>query len=308
MNKTINLIDGYGYVFRAYYALPSMTDPKGTPVGAVFGFCRMLLNLIEKHKDEPLAVVFDSGGKNHRHHLYPAYKSHRPPAPEDLILQFPLVREVCQALGVFIIEMPNQEADDLIATYARLAVKEGYLVNVVSSDKDLMQLVNDHVTMYDPIKNKKLDQAAVVEKFGVPPDRVIDVQALMGDSADNIPGIPGVGPKTATELITTYGSLDNLYAHINEMPASKRKENLMTHKDLAYVSKELVTLIDLPVDHDVHNFAVHFDAERAIEFMHAHGFESLVKKLTLSSSRTQGSTKTSDGIKDSCSSIVVEDK
>lgn len=277
--KTINLIDGYGYVFRAYYALPPMTDPKGTPVGAVFGFCRMLLNLIEKHKNEPLAVVFDSGGKNHRHKLYPAYKSHRPPAPEDLIPQFPLVRDVCQALGVFMIEMPGQEADDLIATYARLAKKEGYAVNIVSSDKDLMQLVNDHVTMYDPMKNKTIDHAGVVEKFGVPPDQVIDVQALMGDSADNIPGIPGVGPKTATELIKEYGSLDNLYVHVDAMKVSKRKENLLTYKDLAYISKELVTLVDVSAEHDVHNFAVHFDAEKAAAFMHAHGFESLVKKI-----------------------------
>lgn len=297
--KTINLIDGYGYVFRAYYGLPPMTDPKGRPVGAVFGFCRMLLNLIEKHKNEPLAVVFDSGGKNHRHHLYPAYKSHRPLTPEDLILQFPLVRDVCQALGVSVIEMPNQEADDLIATYARLATKEGYAVNIVSSDKDLMQLVNDHITLYDPMKNKTIDEAGVVEKFGVSPDQVIDVQALMGDSADNIPGIPGVGPKTATQLIVDYGTLDNLYAHVDAMPVSKRKENLVTYKALAYISKELVTLIDVPVAHDIHNFAVHFDAEKAAAFMQAFGFESLMKKLRLSSACTQESTEPRDGITDS---------
>lgn len=294
--KTINLIDGYGYVFRAYYGLPPMTDPKGRPVGAVFGFCRMLLNLIEKHKNEPLAVVFDSGGKNHRHHIYPAYKSHRPPAPEDLIPQFPLIREVCQALGVFMIEMPGQEADDLIATYARLAAKEGYAVNIVSSDKDLMQLVNDHVTMYDPMKNKTIDRAGVIEKFGVPPDQVIDVQALMGDSADNIPGIPGVGPKTATELIKAYDTLDNLYAHVDEMKTSKRKENLLTHKGLAYISKELVTLVDVPVEHDVHNFAVHFDTVKAAAFMHDCGFESLARKVqvtktVVTSDKEQVSTK-----------------
>lgn len=285
--KTINLIDGYGYVFRAHYGLPPMTDPKGRAVGAVFGFCRMLLNLIEKHKNEPLAVVFDSGGKNHRHHLYPAYKSHRPPAPEDLILQFPLVREVCQALGVFIIEMPNQEADDLIATYARLATREGYAVNIVSSDKDLMQLINDRITMYDPVKNKVIDLNGVVEKFGVLPDQVIDVQALMGDSADNIPGIPGVGPKTAAELIVEYGSLDNLYAHVDAMKVSKRKENLITYKNLAYISKELVTLIDMPVEHDIHNFAVHLDVEKAAAFVRAYGFESLAKRLGVISGKPE---------------------
>ena len=285
--KTINLIDGYGYVFRAYYALPPMTSPKGVPVCAVFGFCRMLLNLIEKHKGEPLAVVFDSGGKNHRHHLYPAYKSNRPPAPEDLIPQFPLVREVCQALGVIVIEIPNQEADDLIATYAHVAVKEGYKVNIVSSDKDLMQLVNDQVAMFDPMKNKIIDHAGVVEKFGVPPEKVIDVQALMGDSADHIPGVPGIGPKTAAQLIQEYGSLDNLYAQIDSMSTSKRKENLITHKDLAYVSRDLVTLIDLPADQDIHNFAVRLDAEKATAFMHAHGFESLVKKLSFAQKKPE---------------------
>jgi len=280
--KTINLIDGYGYVFRAYYALPPMTDPKGVPVGAVFGFCRMLLNLLAKHEGELLAVVFDSGGKNHRHHLYPAYKSNRPPAPEDLVSQFPLVRDVCQVLGVPIIEEANQEADDLIATYARLGAKEGYLVNIVSSDKDLMQLVNDRITMYDPIKNKTIDRTGVIEKFNVHPEQVIDVQALMGDSTDHVPGVPGIGPKTAAQLINEYGSLDNLYARIEDVPASKRKENLIRHKDLAYISKNLVTLVDLSVEHDIHNFLVRFDNEKALSFMRVYGFESLIKKIKLS--------------------------
>lgn len=277
--KTINLIDGYGYVFRAFYALPPMTDPQGRPVGAVFGFCRMLFHLLEKHKDEPLAVVLDSGGKNHRHKIFPAYKSHRPPAPEDLVSQFPLIREACQALGASIIESPGQEADDLIATYARLGTKEGYNVNIISSDKDLMQLVNDRVTMFDPLKNKIIDKNGVVEKFGVPPDKVIDVQALMGDSADHIPGIPGVGPKTATQLILDHGSLDNVYAHIDGMAPSKRKENLVQHKDLAYISRELVTLIDLPIEHNIHNFAIHFDPQKALAFIRSCGFESLAKRI-----------------------------
>ncbi len=279
--KTLNLVDGYGYVFRAYYALPPMMDPNGTPVGAVFGFCRMLLNLIEKYKGEPLAVVFDSGGKNHRHTIYPDYKAHRPTPAEDLIVQFPLVREVCVALGVSVIEQANQEADDLIATYARLAKKEGYHVNIISSDKDLMQLVDSHITMFDPIKNKTIEIKDVVEKFGVPPSQMVDLQALMGDSTDNIPGVPGVGPKTAKQLITEFGSLDKLYAHINKIPESKRKESLIAHKDLAYISKKLVALIDLKPEHDVHNFAVHSDVNKTKIFLEQYGFKSLLKKFDI---------------------------
>ena len=241
------LIDGSGYIFRAYHALPPLTRSDGTPVGAVQGFCNMLWKLLEdlKGEDQPshLAVIFDHSGKSFRNDLYDQYKANRPPAPEDLVPQFPLIRDATRAFGVPCIELENYEADDLIATYTRQAREAGARVTIVSSDKDLMQLIEDgQVTLFDTMKNKRIDSEGVREKFGVTPDKVIEVQALIGDSVDNVPGVPGIGPKTAAELIETYGDLENLLAHAEEIKQPKRRENLIEHAEAARMSKTLVIL------------------------------------------------------------------
>ena len=211
------LIDGSGFIFRAFHALPPLTRPDGTPVNAVLGFVHMLMRLLENTDVDHLAVVFDSGRRNFRHDIYPDYKAHRPPAPEELIPQFPLIRQACQAFNVSIVEAPGFEADDLIATYARLAEQAGGDVTIVSSDKDLMQLVTPLVSMYDGMKDQQISVPEVIEKWGVPPEKMIDLQSLTGDSTDNIPGIPGIGPKTAAQLLQEYGDLDTLLARAHEI-------------------------------------------------------------------------------------------
>jgi DNA polymerase-1 len=238
------LIDGYGFVFRAYHSLPPLTRPDGTPVGAVYGFTNMLMKLLLDMHADHIAVIFDAGSKTFRNTLYDAYKANRPPAPDDLIPQFPLVREAAEALNLPIVEKVGFEADDLIATYVREAKAAGVRVTIVSSDKDLMQLVDEQVTLFDAMKNKTIGIAEVNEKFGVPPEQVLDVLSLMGDSSDNIPGIPGIGPKTAAELIQLYGSLDALLARANEIPQIKRRENVITYADQARLSRDLVRLCD----------------------------------------------------------------
>ncbi|WP_308910877.1 DNA polymerase I [Pseudokordiimonas caeni] len=246
------LIDGSGYIFRAYHALPPMTRPDGTPVGAVFGFSNMLFKLIQDladgEKPSHLAVIFDAARKTFRSDIYPEYKAHRPPAPEDLVPQFSIIRDAVKAFGVPAIEMEGYEADDIIATYAKQAADKGFKVTIVSSDKDLMQLVNEQVTMFDSMKNKRIDYTGVVEKFGVGPDRVVDVQSLCGDSVDNVPGVPGIGIKTAAQLITEYGDLDTLLERAGEIKQPKRRETLLENADKARMSRDLVRLVsDAPV-------------------------------------------------------------
>ena len=199
------LIDGSGFIFRAYHALPPMTRPDGTPVNAVFGFSNMLAKLLREHVGTHIAVIFDAGAQTFRNRMYDAYKAHRPPPPDDLIPQFKLVREATEAFGVPAIELEDWEADDLIAAYAKSTNDAGGQVTIVSSDKDLMQLIRPGVEMLDPIKQKPIGPAEVMEKFGVTPDKMIDVQALIGDSVDNVPGVPGIGPKGAAQLIDEYG-------------------------------------------------------------------------------------------------------
>src|SRR5579871_3530204 len=227
------LVDGSGYLFRAYHALPPLTRKSdGLPVGAVSGYCNMMWKLLEDMKggERPthLAVVFDAGAITFRNKLYDQYKAHRPPAPEDLIPQFPLVRDATRAFGVSCVEQKNFEADDLIATYARLAREAGARCTIVSSDKDLMQLVIDGtVELLDTMKNKRIGSAEVMERFGVPPSKVIEVQALAGDSTDNVPGVRGIGVKTAAELINTYGDLETLLRRAGEIKQNKRRETLI---------------------------------------------------------------------------------
>jgi len=223
------LVDGSGYIFRAYHAIrfQPMT-PEGLHVNAVYGFCAMLWKLIKEMKPEErpthLAVVFDKSEKTFRTDMYKDYKAHRPPPPDDLIPQFPLIREAVRAFEIPCLEKAGYEADDLIATYARIACDAGATATIVSSDKDLMQLVTDCVIMYDTMKDARIGIAEVTEKFGVPPNKVVEVQALAGDSTDNVPGVPGIGIKTAAQLIVEYGDLEQLLFRAGEIKQPKRRE------------------------------------------------------------------------------------
>jgi DNA polymerase-1 len=248
------LIDGSGYIFRAFHALPPLTRPSdGLPVGAVHGFCAMLWKLLadSREADKPthIAVIFDAGKESFRNDISATYKANRPPPPEELVPQFPLIRDAVEAFNVACIEKDGYEADDLIATYACEAAESGADVTIISSDKDLMQLVRPGIAMLDTMKNRRLGRDEVIEKFGVPPEQVIDVQSLAGDSVDNVPGVPGIGIKTAAELIQAYGDLDTLLARAGEIKQPKRREKLIEFADQARLSRELVRLkTDVPVD------------------------------------------------------------
>ena len=257
------LIDGSGYIFRAYYALPPLSRKSdGLPTGAVSGFCSMLFKLLEdsrsddsEEKPTHFAVIFDSARKNFRNQIYKDYKANRSEAPEDLAPQFEYIRKSVKAFNLPSIELLNYEADDLIATYAKQITKLGAKVTVISSDKDLMQLVSKDIRLYDPMKSKVIGEKEVLEKFGVKPSQVIDVQSLAGDSSDNIPGVPGIGIKTAAELITKYKTLDTLLNKASEIKQNKRRETLLENKDKALLSRELVTLkSDVPVKDELSSF------------------------------------------------------
>jgi DNA polymerase-1 len=237
------LVDGSGYIFRAFFALPqNLTNPEGVPVGAVLGFCNMLLKLLTDLHAPYIAVIFDAARRNFRNDIYAEYKANRDETPSELIPQFPLIREATEAFGIPALEIDGFEADDLIATYARMACAAGKKVTIVGSDKDLMQLVCDDVRLYDPIKSRYLGAEDVMEKFGVAPNRVVDVQALAGDTSDNVPGVPGIGIKTAAQLITEYGDLEGLLSRLSEIKQEKRREKLIEHAEMARISKKLVTL------------------------------------------------------------------
>src|SRR5580698_8661074 len=272
------LIDGSGFIFRAFHALPPMTRPDGTPVNAVFGFTNMLARLLKDHTGTHIAVIFDAGRFTFRNRLYEAYKAHRPPAPEELIPQFILTREATEAFGVPSIELPDWEADDLIAAYACAAEKVGGKTTIVSSDKDLMQLIRPGVIMLDPIKQKPIGPPEVMEKFGVTPDKVIEVQALIGDSTDNVPGVPGIGPKGAAQLIGEYGDLESVLAAAPSMKPSKRRDALIEHADKARISHELVTLCaDAPMPLPLDALIVKEpDATHLVTWLGAQGFKSTI--------------------------------
>lgn len=271
-------MDGSGYIFRAFHALPPLTRPDGVPVGAVLGFTNMLIKLLRDQKPDYLVVVFDAARANFRNTIYPAYKANRAETPPELIPQFSLIRDACKAFNVPFIEKEGYEADDLIATYAQQAPGD---VTIVSSDKDLMQLVGGAVRMLDPLKNRLIGVEEVKEKFGVPPPQVADVQALAGDSSDNVPGVPGIGIKTAAELIQTYGTLENLLSHAGEIKQNKRRETLLSHQEEARISKKLVTLDNqVPVKEPVETFAVKpFDQDKAFAFLKEQHFNALLHRL-----------------------------
>lgn len=283
------LVDGSAYIFRAYHRLPPLTDPEGTPVGAVYGYTTMLWKLAEDlHKaDGPthMAVILDKSGTSFRNTIYDKYKANRPPPPEDLVPQFPLIRDATFAFSLACIEEDDVEADDMIASYARAATRAGWDVTIVSSDKDLMQLVGPdgegHVDMLDTMKNQRIDVPEVVEKFGVPPEKVGDVLALMGDSVDNVPGVYGVGPKTATKLIQEHGDLDSVLAAAPGMKASKLQERLIEHADMARLSRVLVELkqdCELPLPLEAFKLG-EIPPGPLAAFLEKHGFTSLLKRL-----------------------------
>lgn len=279
--RHVYLVDGSGFIFRAFHALPPMTRADGTPVNAVYGFTNMLLKLLNETDADAVAVIFDAARKTFRSDIYPAYKAHRPPPPEELVPQFPLIREATRAFNVPCVEQNGFEADDLIATYARQAVEQGARVTIVSSDKDLMQLVGDGVEMLDPIKNKTIGEAEVIEKFGVPPAKVVDVQALCGDATDNVPGVPGIGIKTAAQLIAEYGDVETLLARVSEIKQPKRRETLEANADMARVSKRLVELCrDVPVEEPLDGFAVREPKpEMLAGFLEKMGFRSILARM-----------------------------
>ncbi|WP_135079749.1 DNA polymerase I [Terasakiella sp. SH-1] len=279
----VYLIDGSSFIFRAYFAnmRNPMTRADGTPVGAVYGFCSMLMKLLSDTDADHVAVVFDTARKTFRNDVYPEYKAHRPPPPEDLIPQFDLVREAVEAFNVARVEMAGYEADDLIATYAKQASAMGADVTIVSIDKDLMQLVDDNICMYDTMKNRIIKHDEVVEKFGVGPESVVDVQALAGDSSDNVPGVEGIGPKTAALLINEYGDLETLLERAPEIKQKKRRERLIEQAEMARISKKLVTLCqDVPIEVPLSDFAnQQLDAEKLIGFFEEQGFKSLTGRV-----------------------------
>lgn len=282
----VYLIDGSGYIFRAYHALPPLTRSDGTPVGAVAGFSAMLWKLIRELSgdDAPshLAVIFDHSAATFRNNIYPEYKAHRPPPPEDLVPQFALIRDATRAFGTPCIEMEGYEADDLIATYATQAREKGAKVTIVSSDKDLMQLVEgDRVTLYDTMKGRRIGPDEVMERFGVPPEKVIDVQALTGDPTDNVPGAPGIGVKTAAQLIAEYGDLETLLARAGEIKQPKRRETLIGNAEQIRISKQLVTLkTDSPAPEPLEAFGLNEpDAETLVGFLKSMEFRTLTRRV-----------------------------
>jgi DNA polymerase-1 len=280
------LVDGSSYIFRAYHALPPLNRKSdGLQVNAVLGFCNMLWKLLRDmppdNRPTHLAIIFDKSEITFRNKLYPDYKAHRPPAPDDLIPQFAFIREAVRAFDLPCLEQGGFEADDLIATYARLAGERGATTTIVSSDKDLMQLVTDKVTMFDTMKDRRIGIAEVIEKFGVPPEKVVEVQALAGDSTDNVPGVPGIGIKTAAQLIVEYGDLETLLLRAGEIKQPKRREALIENAEKARISRQLVLLddkvaLDVPLD----ELAVHEpDARKLIGFLKAMEFSTLTRRV-----------------------------
>jgi DNA polymerase-1 len=279
--RHLYLVDGSGFIFRAFHALPPLTRRDGTPVGAVLGFCNMLMKLLDGTDCDAIAVIFDAGRKTFRNTIYPDYKAQRPEPPPELVPQFALVRQATEAFNVKAIELADYEADDLIATYTRLAREAGAEVTIVSSDKDLMQLVRPGVGMLDPIKNRPIGPAEVREKFGVEPDRVVDVQALAGDSVDNVPGVPGIGVKTAAQLIAEYGDLETLLKRAGEIKQPKRRAALLENSEKARISRQLVLLKDdVPDAPPLAELARRpMDRERLLAFLSENQFRSLIQRL-----------------------------
>ncbi|MGN6269514.1 MAG: DNA polymerase I [Sphingomonas sp.] len=285
MPNHLYLVDGSGYIFRAYHRLPPLTNIRGEPVGAVYGYTTMLWKLADElHKaDGPthMAVILDKSEHTFRNEMYDQYKAHRPPAPEDLVPQFPMIRDATRAFSLPCIEEAGWEADDLIASYAKAALAQGWQVTIVSSDKDLMQLIEPGLDLYDTMNNRRLGAEHVVEKFGVPPSQLGEVLALMGDSVDNVPGVPGIGPKRASDLIREFGTVEAVLAAAPGMKPSKMRDNLIEHAEMARLSRKLVTLAcDVPLEHPLEELGLQGIPEAPLRaFLEHHGFKSLLLRL-----------------------------
>src|SRR5215218_5998725 len=282
------LVDGSSYIFRAYHRLPPITNRHGMNVGAVYGYTAMLWKLADglNKAEGPthMAVILDASEHTHRNEMYDQYKAHRPPPPEDLVPQFPLIRTATRAFSIPCIEEAGLEADDIIACYVTAAMKAGWKVTIVSSDKDLMQLIDEDagVDMLDTMNDRRIGREQVLEKFGVPPEKVGDVLALMGDSVDNVPGVPGIGPKTASQLIQTYGDLDTVLASTDQITKPKLKQSLIDHADNARLSRELVRLVcDSPLPEPLDALVLTgIPKEPLEEFLADQGFKTLLTRLT----------------------------
>jgi DNA polymerase-1 len=287
-SSNLYLIDASHFIFRAYHALPPLENVHGVQVGAVYGFLSMILKIINANNINYLGVVFDSKAPTFRHTLYSAYKANRPPPPPELSIQFGMVKDACIAFDLPVIQKDGLEADDLMATYAHHMAQENRHTTFISSDKDLMQLISPHINMLDPVKNVVIDTEAVKAKFGVSPDQLCDMQALMGDASDNIPGVPGIGPKTAATLIQSFQSLDGIYDHLDDITRPRVKELLITHRDNAFLSQKLAKLCTdapRPLPMDALSFkGITLDSAR--DFLQAHGFDSLVRRLAQTTKAT----------------------
>ncbi|MHA1558481.1 MAG: 5'-3' exonuclease H3TH domain-containing protein, partial [Alphaproteobacteria bacterium] len=278
----IYFIDVSGFIFRAFYALPPLKKSDGSPIGAVFGFCQMLVRLLNKIKKDDYAIaIFDSGKRTFRNDLYPLYKANRPPPPDDLVAQFPMFFKVCEAFSLSYVVPDGFEADDLIASYVVKASKDGYEGVIVSSDKDLMQLVDNDITMWDPLKDRMIDENVVLEKFGVEPKKVAYVLALSGDASDNVKGISGIGPKTASKLIKEYGSLESLLQNANLIKQQKCRESLITYADDARLSYKLVSLVkDIPLPLNLEKITTPLvKGDKIKKFLLEQGFITILNRL-----------------------------
>ena len=288
------LVDGSGYIFRAYYALPPMNNSKGIPTNAVYGFCNMMLRLIEEHPHDKILIILDAGKNTFRNTLYTEYKANRSEAPEDLIPQFGIIREAIQAFGLDVIEKKDFEADDIIASYVKYGEDNKIPTTVYSSDKDLFQLLSNNTRIMDPMKNMEIDEARVLEKFGVGPDKITDVQALIGDSVDNIPGVPGIGPKTAAKLINEFGSFEELLAKKDQITNERIKNLIHDHEESAKISHQLVILkndLELPIPID--QLKEFDDSPELNEFFKKYEFKSLIR-TSLHETKPHTSKKTLD--------------
>jgi DNA polymerase-1 len=289
--------------------MPPLTTPNGTPIGAVYGFANMLYKFISNNQSDLIAVILDSGQKNFRHEMYKEYKANRPEAPDDLVIQFPIIRDVIEAFNVVSLEKPGYEADDLIATYAKHGKSQGLDVQIVSSDKDLMQLVDDKVSMYDAMKDRKITYDEVVEKFSVKPSQVLDLLSLIGDSSDNVPGVRGIGLKTAAELINEFNTLDGIYENLENIKQARRKQLLIEGKDNAYLSKSLITLDDkMELVKPIDELKVkELDKEKLAEFLTEMGFKALLAKVGVSANVKQTKSEPAAAKKISIESLAELD-
>ena len=279
--KHLHLVDASWFIFRSFHAIPLLNRADGTPVNAVFGFTNLLMKLLEELNPDHIAITFDAGRKTFRNDIYAAYKANRSDPPEELIPQFDLVREATRAFNLDCIEVPGYEADDLIATYTRLAVKAGADVTIIASDKDMMQLVSDRVRLLDVMRNRSIGPEQVIERFGVGPEKVVEVQALSGDSIDNIPGVPGIGPKTAAQLIREYGDVESLIARAGEIKQPKRRMSITDHADRVRISRQLVELKDdVPILVPIEELAMRRpDPDVLLQFLRTQGFASIVTRV-----------------------------